>query len=94
MSQNANVHPFLLPASKAEQPLRRVLISLQLARRIGANVQSRNAAPEKSVPRTAGAWKWINDRKLSFAPAQDWPADKKFRVIFEKEFFPDHVRGS
>src|SRR2546423_274298 len=43
-------------------------------------------------PPTAGAWKWINDRKLSFAPAQDWPADKKFRVIFDKDFFPPHVR--
>ena len=39
-----------------------------------------------------GAWKWINDRKLAFAPAQDWPADRKFRVIFDKDFFPSHVR--
>src|SRR6476660_5297851 len=43
-------------------------------------------------PPTAGAWKWINDRKLSFAPAQDWPADKKFRVIFDRELFAPHVR--
>jgi alpha-2-macroglobulin len=43
-------------------------------------------------PSTAGAWKWINDRKLSFAPAQDWPAEKKFRIIFDKNFFPAHVR--
>jgi uncharacterized protein YfaS (alpha-2-macroglobulin family) len=43
-------------------------------------------------PPTAGAWKWINDRKLSFAPAQDWPAEKKFRIIFDREFFPAHVR--
>ena len=43
-------------------------------------------------PATAGAWKWIDDRKLSFAPAQDWPAEKKFRIIFDKEFFPPHVR--
>src|SRR5437763_4943532 len=43
-------------------------------------------------PPTAGAWKWINDSKLSFAPAQDWPADKQFRVIFDQEFFAPHVR--
>jgi hypothetical protein len=43
-------------------------------------------------PPTAGAWKWIDDRKLSFVPAQDWPADKQFRVIFDREFFPSHVR--
>lgn len=43
-------------------------------------------------PPAAGAWKWIDDRKLSFAPAQDWPADKKYRVIFDRDFFPAHVR--
>ncbi len=43
-------------------------------------------------PPVAGAWKWINDRKLSFAPAQDWPADKQFRIVFDREFFPSHVR--
>ena len=43
-------------------------------------------------PPVAGAWKWVNDRKLSFAPAQDWPAEKKFRVIFDRDFFPSHVR--
>ena len=43
-------------------------------------------------PPVAGAWKWISDTKLSFAPAQDWPADKQFRVIFEPDFFPSHVR--
>jgi uncharacterized protein YfaS (alpha-2-macroglobulin family) len=43
-------------------------------------------------PPTAGAWKWINDRKLSFAPAQDWPAGKTYRVIFDRELFAPHVR--
>jgi len=43
-------------------------------------------------PPVAGAWKWISDSKLSFTPAQDWPADKQFRVIFDRELFPSHVR--
>lgn len=43
-------------------------------------------------PPVAGAWKWINDRKLSFAPAQDWPADKTYRVVFDRDFFPGHIR--
>jgi alpha-2-macroglobulin len=43
-------------------------------------------------PATPGTWKWSNDRKLVFAPAQDWPADRKFRVVFDKELFPSHVR--
>jgi uncharacterized protein YfaS (alpha-2-macroglobulin family) len=43
-------------------------------------------------PPIAGAWKWTNDRKLAFAPAQDWPADRKFRIIFDRDLFPSHVR--
>ncbi|HEY2138538.1 MAG TPA: MG2 domain-containing protein, partial [Chthoniobacterales bacterium] len=43
-------------------------------------------------PPIPGSWRWISDRKLSFAPAQDWPADKKYRVIFDKDFFPPQVR--
>jgi uncharacterized protein YfaS (alpha-2-macroglobulin family) len=43
-------------------------------------------------PATPGTWKWTSDRKLVFTPAQDWPADRKFRVVFDKELFPSHVR--
>ncbi len=42
-------------------------------------------------PSMNGAWKWINDRKLVFEPAQDWPADRKFSIIFDKAFFPPQV---
>ncbi|MFL6590795.1 MAG: alpha-2-macroglobulin [Chthoniobacterales bacterium] len=43
-------------------------------------------------PPVAGAWKWINDHTLAFVPTQDWPADRKFQVIFDRELFPPHVR--
>ena len=43
-------------------------------------------------PPMTGTWKWTNDRKLTFVPAQDWPADRKFRIIFDRELFPSHVR--
>jgi uncharacterized protein YfaS (alpha-2-macroglobulin family) len=43
-------------------------------------------------PAMNGTWKWLNDRKLTFEPAQDWPADRKFSIIFEKAFFPAQVR--
>ncbi|PYJ08692.1 MAG: hypothetical protein DMF06_12100, partial [Verrucomicrobia bacterium] len=43
-------------------------------------------------PATPGTWKWASDRKLVFTPTQDWPADRKFRVIFDRELFPSHVR--
>ena len=30
--------------------------------------------------------------QVSFTPAQDWPADKQFRIVFDPELFPSHVR--
>jgi uncharacterized protein YfaS (alpha-2-macroglobulin family) len=43
-------------------------------------------------PPLAGTWKWLNDRKLVFTPTEDWPADRKYRIIFDKDLFPSHVR--
>src|SRR5439155_13860622 len=42
-------------------------------------------------PHLNGAWRWIQADILVFEPSEDWPADQKFRVIFEKNFFPRHV---
>ena len=42
-------------------------------------------------PTLPGNWRWVNDRELEFHPTEDWPADRKFRVVFEKSFFPRHV---
>lgn len=43
-------------------------------------------------PRHPGAWKWHDDRHLTFEPSEDWPADHKFRVVFDRELFPPQVR--
>jgi hypothetical protein len=42
-------------------------------------------------PHLNGAWHWVQADILVFEPSEDWPADQKFRVIFEKKFFPRHV---
>jgi uncharacterized protein YfaS (alpha-2-macroglobulin family) len=42
-------------------------------------------------PKIAGVWSWNSDKELVFRPTEDWPADKKFRVIFDKKFFPRHI---
>jgi alpha-2-macroglobulin len=42
-------------------------------------------------PHLNGAWHWIQPDILVFEPTEDWPADQKFRMIFEKNFFPRHV---
>ncbi|MEY2556534.1 MAG: alpha-2-macroglobulin, partial [Verrucomicrobiota bacterium] len=42
-------------------------------------------------PRLNGAWRWLQADILVFEPTEDWPADQKFRVAFDKKFFPRHV---
>src|SRR6059058_5418953 len=42
-------------------------------------------------PHLNGAWHWAQADILVFEPTEDWPADQKFRVIFDKNFFPRHV---
>ena len=50
-----------------------------------------NAPGVRIEPALDGVWRWNNDRCLAFRPARDWPADTKFRVVFDKQFFPRHV---
>src|SRR6476619_3713300 len=42
-------------------------------------------------PHLDGAWHWAQADILVFEPSEDWPADQKFRVVFDKKFFPRHV---
>src|SRR4029077_15884765 len=42
-------------------------------------------------PHLDGGWHWAQADILVFEPSEDWPADQKFRVIFDKNFFPRHV---
>jgi len=43
-------------------------------------------------PPLTGKWMWANDKHLFFKPTVDWPADQKFKVIFDKKFFPPHIK--
>jgi uncharacterized protein YfaS (alpha-2-macroglobulin family) len=42
-------------------------------------------------PNMKGAWHWAQADILVFEPTEDWPADQKFRVVFDKNLFPRHV---
>ena len=42
-------------------------------------------------PHLNGAWRWLQADILVFEPTEDWPADQKFRIVFDKKFFPSHV---
>jgi alpha-2-macroglobulin len=42
-------------------------------------------------PNLGGTWHWASGDVLIFEPTEDWPADRKFRIVFDKKFFPRHV---
>jgi len=42
-------------------------------------------------PQLNGAWHWAQADILVFELTEDWPADQKFTVIFDRNFFPRHV---
>jgi uncharacterized protein YfaS (alpha-2-macroglobulin family) len=42
-------------------------------------------------PNMGGTWHWAAGDVLVFEPVEDWPADRKFRIIFDKKFFPRHL---
>jgi len=56
------------------------------------DLQKRSLSGVHLNPQIAGAWRWSADDILLFEPTEDWPAEKKFSVTFDKSFFPSHVR--
>ncbi len=38
-------------------------------------------------PTLAGNWLWKSDQQLVFYPEQDWPADQKYSITFDKTLF-------
>ena len=42
-------------------------------------------------PSIGGTWHWASGDVLVFEPTEDWPADRKFRIVFDKKFFPAHI---
>jgi uncharacterized protein YfaS (alpha-2-macroglobulin family) len=44
-------------------------------------------------PELAGAWTWVNDHELNFAPRDDWPVGQKFTVSFDPKLaFAEHAK--
>src|SRR5437016_10243078 len=42
-------------------------------------------------PQVGGAWSWNSDKELVFRPTEDWPADQKYRIVFDKKFFAPQI---
>ncbi len=89
---SATVAP--IPVTPLEKELKFPPLSIEFSESAARLDDLKSAALQhvRLEPAMPGIWKWTNDRKLAFAPAQDWPANRKFRIIFDKDFFPSHVR--
>ena len=70
-------------------PLLRITFSESAARL--EDLQQPSLRGVRLEPAQPGNWRWLNDHTLVFLPTEDWPAHRKFRVTFEKSFFPRHV---
>jgi uncharacterized protein YfaS (alpha-2-macroglobulin family) len=83
-----------IPVTPLEKELKVPPLSIEFSESAARLEDLKNPALQhvRLEPATPGVWKWINDRKLAFAPTQDWPADRKFRIVFQRDFFPSHVR--
>lgn len=88
----ASVAP--IPVTPLEKDLKFPPLSIEFTEPAGRLEDLKSPALQhvRLEPATTGTWKWTNDRKLVFAPAQDWPADRKFEIIFDRELFPRQVR--
>jgi uncharacterized protein YfaS (alpha-2-macroglobulin family) len=83
-----------IPVTPLEKELKFPPLSIEFSESAARLEDLKSAALQhvRFDPPMPGTWKWDNDRKLVFAPTEDWPADRKFRIIFDKDLFPSHVR--
>jgi len=89
---SANVAP--IPVTPLDKELKFPPLSIEFTEPVARLEDLKNPALQhvRLEPATPGTWKWIDDRKLVFSPTQDWPAERKFRIVFDQELFPSHIR--
>src|ERR1700730_11653133 len=83
-----------IPVTPLEKELKFPPLSIEFTESAARLEDLKNPALQhvRLLPAIPGTWKWTNDRKLVFTPAQDWPADRLFTIIFYKDLFPSPVR--
>ena len=82
-----------IPVTRLEKDLTFPTLDLQFSDS-AARLEDKNKTALEGVrlePALAGKWMWANDKHLFFKPAEDWPADRKFKIIFDRKFFSSHI---
>src|SRR6266699_2054601 len=82
-----------VPVTKLEKDLKFPTLDIRFSDS-AARLEDKDKTALQGVrldPPLPGKWMWAGDKHLFFQPTDDWPADKKFKVIFDKKFFPPHI---
>src|SRR5436190_4401866 len=82
-----------IPVTKLEKDLTFPTLDVRFSES-AARLEDLKKTPVPGVrldPPLAGKWMWATDKLLFFKPSEDWPADKQFKIIFDKKFFPSLV---
>src|SRR6059036_1055369 len=82
-----------VPVTKLEKDLKFPTLDIRFSDS-AARLEDKDKTALQGVrldPPLAGKWMWAGDKHLFFQPTEDWPADKKFKIIFGKKFFPPHI---
>src|SRR5213592_4843118 len=82
-----------IPVTKLEKDLTFPTLDLRFSESAARleDLKKTSVAGVRLDPPLAGKWMWANDHHLFFKPAEDWPADQKFKIIFDKKFLPPPV---
>src|SRR5215475_15382653 len=82
-----------IPVTKLEKELKFPTLDIRFSDS-AARLEDKDKTDLQGVrldPAMPGKWMWAGDKHLFFQPKEDWPADKKFKVIFDKKFLPPHI---
>src|SRR5213075_1204888 len=83
-----------IPVTKLEKDLTFPTVDVRFSES-AARLEDLKKVPVPGVrldPPLPGKWMWATDKHLFFKPSEDWPADQKFKIIFDKKFFPPHIK--
>ena len=82
-----------IPVTKLEKDLRFPQLNIHFSQPAAKleDLKKTSVTGVRIEPAIPGEWHWGFEDMLVFRPSQDWPADQKFRIIFDKSFFPRHV---
>src|SRR5437762_13165573 len=82
-----------IPVTKLEKDLTFPTVDVRFSES-AARLEDLKKVPVQGVryyPVVPVKWMCATDKHLFFKPSEDWPADQKFKIIFDKKFFPPHV---